>query len=713
MNFRVAIDFGTSRTKAAYYNPKMQQPKPELVRLGHGSGGEKSMPSLFHCTKNGEIHVGNNAQDALLQEGESGIIPRIKLNMSASWRPWGQRLDSEALLVCLFTEIRTIIERTVPPFNKGQRPPMSVTLTTTGIYKLSDREILLAAAEKAGFKPPMELLPEPEGAARVWLASLDTAAGSDERRDVVVVDCGGGTVDWAYMHKTLSGRFRLVPTLPPESHLIGGERVDEALQTRVLADHKPVEDMERLRQDCRARKEAYCLNMPVDSVSVGKERVPLEGGDIQAVIDEEFIQPTCDKIAPYLKRVKETTRREVPLLLLVGGSSRLKGLKAALEERFGCEVYQWGLADFTEFAPVLGAALPLPHEQSQNNAHIDVTYDRAVGFMANEEYEKAVSEFTAALEFAPERVDLLASIAAAHLACGSLGDAARDARKALTLKPNCEQAQKVLEGIVKIHCTLGVEALVNNKYEDALSDFNEALKIEPNHEKVLEDIVQILYTLDDEVRAKAEKTVQKVFQRNPSSGSAESLMHRIASQEFSFQSATAEPAASHQSIADADSQSATAEPAASHQSIADAEEYIATGGNAPRREAAPKSHKTSGGNAPRREAAPKSHETSTKSWNAWDPWAVWFLLGCAAYSGFIGISDYQGSVFEYAIFQACSFVFALRGTNVLLLLGMGSVASFSLSVGLDGGFHPAVILMSCVGLAFGASIRAGFRSDRD
>ena len=362
MNFRLAIDFGTSRTKAAYYNPKMQSLKPELVTLGEG--GSTSIPSLFHCTENGEIHVGDEAQ-RLLQDGELGSIAQLKLNMTRSWwLPWGKWFKAEELLVCLFTEIRTIVERTVPPFNEGQSPPMSVTFTTAGIYSFSEKEILAAAAEKAGFKPPIELLLGAEGAARAWLASLDTldtAAGADERRDVVVVDCGGGTVDWAYMHKTSAGRFRLMPTLPPEAEAIGGERVDEELQVRVLADREPVEDMERLRQDCRARKEAYCQNLPVDSVRVGKERVPLEDGDIQVVIDEVFIQPTCAAIAPYLKRVKETTRREVPLLL-VGGSSRLKGLKAALEARFGCEVYQSGLDDFTECAPVLGAALPLPQE---------------------------------------------------------------------------------------------------------------------------------------------------------------------------------------------------------------------------------------------------------------------------------------------------------------------------------------------------------------
>lgn len=668
MNFRLAIDFGTSRTKAAYYNPKMQSLKPELVRLGK----DESIPSLFHCTENGEIHVGDNAQDLLLEEGELGNIPRLKLNLTWSARVWKKRFGSEALLVCLFRRIRETIETSVPPFNEGQRPPMSVTLTTSGIYKLNERKILEAAAEKAGFKPPIKLLPEPEGAALAWLAlsAEAEAAGADERRDIVVVDCGGGTVDWAYMHKTSDGRFCLMPTLPPGEERIGGERVDEELGARVLAGRKPVEDMERLRRDCRVRKEAYCLNLPVDSVIVGKERVPLEDGDIQEVIDEVFIQPTCAAIAPYLKRVEAATRREVPLLLLIGGSSRLKGLKAALEKRFGCEVYQWDSDRFTEFAPVLGAAWPLPQEQS----HIDVTYDRAVGFMANEEYEKAVSEFTEVLKFKPRRVDSLAGIAAAHLGCGSLGDAARDARKAITDEPNCEQAQEVLEGIVQVHCTLGDKALAKYNYEGALSEFNEALKIEPNHETALLSSAKAYLGLHEP--QEAEKAVQKVLKRSPSSGPAESLMYRIA-EEFS-------------------SQSATAEPAASHQSIADAQEYIATGGN-----------------APRREAAPESHETSTKSWNAWDTWAVWFLLGCVARSGFIGLSDSEVQWFDYAIFQACSFVFALGGTNVLLLLGMVSAASFGLIASMNMGFDLGAIIISCCGIGFGAVIRHGVMSDRD
>ena len=55
----IVIDFGTSRTKAAYYNPKSQQ--PTLIRLGE----RDYVPSVFYVEKGGNILFGDAAQDVL------------------------------------------------------------------------------------------------------------------------------------------------------------------------------------------------------------------------------------------------------------------------------------------------------------------------------------------------------------------------------------------------------------------------------------------------------------------------------------------------------------------------------------------------------------------------------------------------------------------------------------------------------------------------
>ena len=268
----------------------------------------------------------------------------------------------------LFTEIRTYVESDRSIVSQEQGPPLSVVLTTPGFYRLPERKGLKSAAEAAGFKPPVELLPEPEAAARAWLA-LGAPENANEYNDVIVLDCGGGTLDWAYLHKGKDGKFHENLHLPPDAvDKIGGEDVDKALLTKLLKGRE-CENVPMLLKDVRDRKEAYCSDRPVRPVRVGPDQfVTLEARDIQAVIDEAFITPACDLIMPYLKEVERVTGREIPPILLVGGSSKLKGLKEGLEKRCGCKVFKWHQA---EFATVLGAAVPLPREQER-----DATYAR-------------------------------------------------------------------------------------------------------------------------------------------------------------------------------------------------------------------------------------------------------------------------------------------------------------------------------------------------
>ena len=360
MNNKIAIDFGTSRTKVAYYNTERQQ--PTLVQLGTGVA---PIPSLFHLDEDGKIHIGEDARE-MLKAGPRGSIAGLKLHLQQQRQLRGSYgtnpVTPKDLLVRLFTELRELVESNPSIVRQGQGPPLSVVLTTTLYYEFAEREVLRSAAEKAGFEPPVELLLEPEAAARAWLA-FGAPKDADRFSDVVVLDCGGATLDWTFLHEDRDGKFHLNALLPPGAAKIGGEAVDEALLVRHVIPKLPREDAVDavlLREEVRGRKEAYCNGRPAHPVRVGPDQfVTLDGSDIQAVIDETFIKPACDAIEPYLRNVASVTGRGIPPILLVGGSASLKGLKERLEERFGCEVLSWHQA---EFATVLGAVLPVQME---------------------------------------------------------------------------------------------------------------------------------------------------------------------------------------------------------------------------------------------------------------------------------------------------------------------------------------------------------------
>ena len=570
MNNKIAIDFGTSRTKAAYYNTNKEN--AELVELGRG--GRKAIPSLFHYGKKGEISIGEEAQE-WMQAEPLAIIARLKLQLQKklSSRVSGKRILPEVLLAHLFTKIREIVEED-PSIFSGQSSPLSVVLTTTLHFQFHEREVLKSAAEKAGFEPPVEFLPEPEAAVRAWVAS-SAKERIDKSTEVVVLDCGGGTLDWAYLHEGRDGRFRLNPSLPPGASDIGGEDVDEALLELHVLQRLPPKDAEeqmvRLREEVRARKELYCTTGKELSLRVGPGLpVKLKGSDIQTEINEVFITPLCNEIEPFLRNVASVTGRGIPPLLLVGGSSSLKGLKERLEERFDCEVFSCNQA---EFATVLGAAVPLLPEQEP-----DATYERAVAYVNADKFAEAIVEFQAVLKHAPKHANAHAGIAEVHLELGNLEEAAKAAGRAIDLKQNHELALQTRKGIIQVHRARGAGCMGNRNYADALSEFKKALKIDPHHAEARVDSARAyleLGKIEEELGKieEAEKAVRRVIDRDPYHAMAQQVLSEIMSAKSGPEGATVEPAA--------------------RDPIADANAYIKSGGTfMPRTKAAPKSQES-------------------------------------------------------------------------------------------------------------------------
>jgi len=65
----LAIDFGTSRIKAAYWDAE----RGEAVVLPLGKGGRLYVPSLFHVSKDGKIRFGDEAE-VMLHHDPSGVV---------------------------------------------------------------------------------------------------------------------------------------------------------------------------------------------------------------------------------------------------------------------------------------------------------------------------------------------------------------------------------------------------------------------------------------------------------------------------------------------------------------------------------------------------------------------------------------------------------------------------------------------------------------
>lgn len=344
---RIAIDFGTTRTKVAHFDADRHEPR--LIELGREI--RAVIPSVFYLPREGEGDrlVGDDAVERVDVDPE-GIVVGLKREIHklgrkrcGPGRPTPSRIE---LAADLFTYIRHRCEQEV--FH-GQRVE-ACTLTVPVVFAEQQRECIRQAAELGGFRD-IRLLDEPVAAAIAWLA------GSGKRLSdaVVVCDVGGGTTDFALL-RWIDGRFQAHPEVPAGGFALGGNDVDEAIWERAL--EKCGADETNLRGwsaaflvKLRAIKEWLGRNQPLGCVSL-QNRVLDVPDHVATECVHEFVARVQTELQKYLGRCRVDAGIEEPPVLLVGGASRLLGLKEAVEQLAPGRVFRWNESDY---ATVLGA----------------------------------------------------------------------------------------------------------------------------------------------------------------------------------------------------------------------------------------------------------------------------------------------------------------------------------------------------------------------
>lgn len=363
----VSIDFGHTRTKMAFYNPNTEQ--IELMTWGENS--EPYTPSVFASEKNsGKIVVG--------EEAERIIEDDLKLKTtSRKWNPildfkrdlgrYQKRLSkllgvdpsktnpSEHLMTVFLTELREKARK--HPVFVGRKSPTTVYLTYTPRYDSDQIAILTTSAKNAGFET-IEVVAEPLAAAQMF-----QAMGAKTTDDIVILDCGGWTLDFSYLHRSEddSNPYNIEIT---DCKPIGGRDVDgellKVVKRKSNNSNQVAADRTFFLRQVRRCKEAYCYYpeswdaLKHQILVLRGQTVVLTKDDIQPIIDTQ-VERIGEAVKPHIERIKAELKdkgREEPVIQLVGGSSRLPGLKIHLENSFGLTVFE--SMPETEYAPVRG-----------------------------------------------------------------------------------------------------------------------------------------------------------------------------------------------------------------------------------------------------------------------------------------------------------------------------------------------------------------------
>jgi actin-like ATPase involved in cell morphogenesis/tetratricopeptide (TPR) repeat protein len=340
----IAIDFGTTRTKVAYYDSDRREPR--LVELGRRT--LTIVPSIFYIPKEGDPLVGDDAEDRLDSDPE-GIIIGLKKEIH---RPgeirFGQgrpKVNRVRLASELFRFIRNVC-RTEVFHAEVQKCVLTVPVT----FEEQKRGSIRQAAERAGFRE-ITIAEEPVAAAKYWLGT----SGQHIADTVVVCDVGGGTTDLALL-RLRDGHFVPVPDVRCGGTSLGGDNVDEDIWGEIRGNDDAANVTE-------FRQSAFLARLRRVKELIARDcgaQIPLAFGGYEiavprTVIEEHirnFVETVVDETKRFLDACPAAVRLQDSPILLVGGASRLLGLKQALETLAPGRVYVW---NYSDYATVLGA----------------------------------------------------------------------------------------------------------------------------------------------------------------------------------------------------------------------------------------------------------------------------------------------------------------------------------------------------------------------
>lgn len=341
----IAIDFGTERTKLAYIDGG----QPKMMYLG--AGGLAHIPTLFYLGQDGKYLLGDDAAEMLMDD-PAGVVTVLKRKMhDPHIRANRQRVAPIELISRMLKTLRERARRELPVF--AGRDVERVALTMPALYGPSDRNLMEKACHAAGFQA-VDFIPEPVAAARAWAAT--TGGMSDT---VVVFDCGGGTIDWACLHRD-GNDFALVPDCPPGGNTrVGGHDVDRDIldyvldQSRDSGVHNEIKSrVNYYLSEARKMKETYCRSGVIRPFRINSHKIEIWPTEMDRLMRGRFMEQAAQDLAQFVADVQEKLNVASPTVLLVGGSSHVKGLEDLVRERCDVPVARW---DQAEYAIALGA----------------------------------------------------------------------------------------------------------------------------------------------------------------------------------------------------------------------------------------------------------------------------------------------------------------------------------------------------------------------
>ena len=331
----IGIDLGTTNSCVAV----LEGGEPVVIANAEGA---RTTPSVVAFTKNGERLVGETAKRQAITNPDR-TIASIKRHMGESYTVEidGKSYTPQDISAMILGKLKADAEAYL-----GEKVTEAV-ITVPAYFSDAQKQATKDAGKIAGLEVK-RIINEPTAASLAY--GLDKAEGAQK---ILVYDLGGGTFDVSVLELG-DGVFEVLAT-NGDTHL-GGDDFDNAV-LNFLADSFMAEHGIDLRKDNmalqRLKEAAEKAKKELSSAQTTKINLPFitvsEAGPLHMDMDltrARFDQLTSDLVDRSIEPMKKAmadagvTNADISKVILVGGSTRIPAVQAAVQKVTGKEPFK-------------------------------------------------------------------------------------------------------------------------------------------------------------------------------------------------------------------------------------------------------------------------------------------------------------------------------------------------------------------------------------
>jgi molecular chaperone DnaK len=335
-NKLIGIDLGTTNSCVSVIEGS------EPVVIANSEGG-RTTPSVVGVTKAGERIVGQVAKRQAVSNAEDTIISiKRKMGTAEKVKMGGKQYTPQEISAMILTKLKNDAEAYL-----GAKVSKAV-ITVPAYFNDSQRQATKDAGKIAGLDV-MRIINEPTAAALAY--GLDKDGAKNEK--ILVYDLGGGTFDVSILDLA-DGVFEVLAT-NGDTHL-GGDDFDQRIIDLLVEDFKAKngidlsKDKMALQRLKQAAEKAKIDLSGMTKTTISEAYITADAnGPKHLEFDltrAKFDDMTKDLIDRSMKCVDacmkdaKLTFSDIAKVILVGGSTRIPAVVAALKQKTGKEPFK-------------------------------------------------------------------------------------------------------------------------------------------------------------------------------------------------------------------------------------------------------------------------------------------------------------------------------------------------------------------------------------